>query len=233
MIEENNKLQKIERDENGLIKGLNYIFDVNGKVNWRKMIKLEHLVPMKGIGETDVSKLQDKDLLILLQGIKELADIRGYKSVTYRVLSSTPEYCCVACNIKWISNYEHEGREIEFESIGDASLNSTESFAKLYLGPIAENRAFVRCVRNFLRIAIIGKDEIGVSSAPKDNPSGSNKQVKLLENLMQAKGVRWEHIVDKLKKENTWKDEYESINDLPKDILFSLIERLKKVEPVK
>ena len=231
--EKQNQLKKIERDENGLIKGTNYIFDENGKVNWRKMINPEYLVPMKGVGETDITKLQDKDLLILLNGIKDLSDLRGYKSVTYKTITASPEYVCISCNIKWTPNFENEGREIEFESIGDASLNNTESFAKLYLGPIAENRAFVRCVRNFLRIAVLGKDEIGVSTNNhKDEEKKDTKQLKMFKDVMEKKKITWEHIKHKLKNEEKYKDRYsddwKGAEDLPKDVMFDFLERMKK-----
>lgn len=229
-----NVLKKIERDEFGLVKGYNYIFDEGGKVNWRKLIKPEYLVPMRGVEETDITKLQDKDLMILLQGTKELADLRGYKSVTYKIINASPEYCCASCNIKWIGNYESEGREIEFESIGDASLNSTDSFARLYMGAIAENRAFVRCVRNFLRINIVGKDEIGNSNIIKstDNKSVIAKQAKLLEDIMEKKNIIFNpHIIAKLKEEGKWDESYKSVKDLPPEIILHYIGRLKKYDP--
>lgn len=224
--------KKIERDELGLVRGLNYIFDESGKVIWRKLIKNEFLVPNKDKTEaTDVSQIEDKDLLILLGGIKELADIRGYKSVSYKVISASQDYCCVVCKILWQPNYETEFQEIEFESIADASFNNTESFAKLYLASIAENRAFVRCVRNFLRINIVGKDEVGVT---KNNKKilNEDKQVSLLEKLMEKKKIQFiPHIQEKLQKENKWKEEYKSIKDLPKDIIFELLDRIKKYNP--
>ncbi len=229
-----NQLKKIERDEFGLVKGYNYIFDESGRVNWRKLIKSEYLVAMRGVEETDITKLQDKDLMILLQGLKELADLRGYKSVTYKVINASPEYCCASCNIKWIGNYESENREIEFESIGDASLNSTDSFARLYMGAIAENRAFVRCVRNFLRINIVGKDEIGNSAIikPTDDKNKIAKQAKLLEDIMKTKKVLFEpHLIAKLKEGGQWNESYKCVQDLPSPIILEYIGRLKKYDP--
>ena len=73
------KLKKIKRDDNGLISGssVKYVFNELGFVDWRKMVKQEHLVPNRQkTSETDVNNLDDKDLIILLGGIKELAQIR-------------------------------------------------------------------------------------------------------------------------------------------------------------
>ena len=126
------------------------------------MIRPEFLVPNKQrTQETDISKLEDKDLLILLGGIKELAQIRGFKSVGYSIPSATPIYVMAACTIAWVGNYETNNEDIIFEALADASPDNTQSFAKNYLAAIAENRAFVRCVRNFLKINIVGQDEVG------------------------------------------------------------------------
>ena len=161
--------------------------------------------------------------------------IRGFSSVTYNVITASTEYCCMSCKIKWIPNFETEGREIEFESIGDASLNSTDGFASKYLGPISENRAFVRCVRNFLRIAIISKEEIGGAKNdynPSNTDSPPTKQLKMLEDLMARKFVKFDpHIVKKLKDANQYKEEYTSVDKLPKEVIFDLLERLKKYNP--
>ena len=92
----------IKRNEHGLIvnDSIEYVFDENGFVDWRKMIKQEHLVPNKQkTTDTDVSKLEDKDLIILLGGIKELAQIRGYTKVSYVVVSPSPEYVVTTCSI--------------------------------------------------------------------------------------------------------------------------------------
>ena len=73
------KLKKIKRDANGLITGasVKYQYDENGLIDWRRMVKSEHLVPNRQrTSETDVSKLEDNQLILLLGGIKELAQIR-------------------------------------------------------------------------------------------------------------------------------------------------------------
>ena len=160
----------VTRNQYGLIEDqtLNYIFNDDGTINWRKMVKVEHLVPSRQkTQETDVSKLQDKDLLILLGGIKELAQIRGYTSVEYKVVAASENYFATSCRITWLPNYETGGKEVVFESLADATLNNTKSFARFFLAAIAENRAFVRCVRNFLKINIVSQEELGDASKAK------------------------------------------------------------------
>ena len=50
-----------------------------------------------------------------------------------------------------------------FEDIANATLENTNDFCAKFLETIATNRAFVRCVRNFLGINIVGDDEIDKS----------------------------------------------------------------------
>ena len=151
-------LKRITRDADGLIAdgSVEYKFTEDGLIDWRKMIKPEYLVPNKSrTSETDVTKLKDYQLIILLGGIKELAQIRGYAAVNYDVVSPSSDYVVATCSITWSPNYETEDKHLTFSAIGDASPSNTKDFAKFFLGPIAENRAFVRCVRNFLKIKLL------------------------------------------------------------------------------
>jgi len=232
-----NKPPKLStRNKYGLIEdeGVKYIYNDDGTINWRKMVKTEYLVPNRQkTQETDVSKLEDKDLLILLGGIKELAQIRGYTSVEYKVVAASEGYFATSCKIKWIPNYETNGRVIEFEALADATVNNTKSFARFFLAAIAENRAFVRCVRNFLKINIVSQEELGDAklldegSGIQDNPTSPHV---LLEKVMKDKGISFEVLKNKLIKEKFDNAEaLNSINDIPKAKIFELIDRLKKV----
>lgn len=222
-----------KRDESGLIiqPKVDYLFNEDGTVDWRKMVKQEFLVPNKQRAgdETDVSKLEDNQLIILLGGIKELAQIRGYTNVRYDVTSPSSDYVVATCSIDWIPNYETEGRAVTFSAIGDASPNNTQSFAKFFLGPIAENRAFVRCVRNFLKINIVAQEELGNSKIfeePVD--AGQADPQQLLERVMKDKAVSFEQVKDRLVKEKyDGAENFETVADIPKPKLFELIQRIK------
>ena len=122
----NSPLRKITRDKDGLISdgSVEYVFADSGLIDWRKMLKTEHLVPNKDrTSETDVTKLKDYQLIILLGGIKELAQVRGYTNVNYDIHSPSPEYVVATCSITWIPNYETENKEVVFSAVGDASPN--------------------------------------------------------------------------------------------------------------
>ena len=110
--EEVSTVASVKRDEHGLITEpkVEYIFSEDGFVNWRKMVKPEYLVANRQRAQgVDVTELEDKDLLILLGGIKELAQIRGYSSVEYDIKTPSPDYVVAVCGIKWIPNFETEG----------------------------------------------------------------------------------------------------------------------------
>ena len=68
------------RNGEGLLENANYIFNEDGSIDWRAMIKSEFLYPNKGWFEArsqalpdSIDGLEDKQLLIMLGGIKELA----------------------------------------------------------------------------------------------------------------------------------------------------------------
>lgn len=232
----NNPPKLFKRNDYGLIEdsNLKYIFNDDGTINWRAMVKTQYLVNNRQkTQETDVSKLEDKDLLILLGGIKELAQIRGYSKVEYKVVAANENYFATSCRITWSPNYETEGKEVVFESLADASTQNTKSFARFFLAAIAENRAFVRCVRNFLKINIVSQEELGDAKLIQDPTflqESPTSPYSLLDKVMKEKNISFESLKKKLSKEEVENsDNFNSINDIPKVKIFELIERMKKV----
>lgn len=225
---------KFERNEFGLIcdPSVTYVYNEDGTINWRKMVKDEFLVPNKQVFErrgkpvpTAITGLEDSEIIILLGGIKKLAQTRGYESVTYHVVSPIPEYVVATCSICWIPNYETGGTSIMFSAIGDASVQNTTSFGRMYLGPIAENRAFCRAVRNFLQINIVSQEELNDNPVEKEEDAAT----QLLREVMSQHGITFDLVKQKLIEENvesaaTFKD----VNDIPRFKQFELIERIKK-----
>ena len=222
----------LKRNEFGLLENppIPYVFNEDGYVNWRKMIRPEFLVANKQrTQETDISKLEDKDLLILLGGIKELAQIRGFTCVSYDVPEAGSNYVIASCYINWIGNYETSNVDVSFQSLADASPDNTQSFARNYLAAIAENRAFVRCVRNFLKINIVGQEEVGVKVIEEPGSDNPISPAAVLHNLMKEKGISFDQIQKRLIKDKYEKaEELASINEISKPKIFELIERIKK-----
>jgi hypothetical protein len=182
-VKENNLVgpEKFSRDDNGLLKNIQYAFNDDGSVNWRAMIKDEHLFPNRGWFEgrgkdipSSAVGLGDHQLLIKLSGIKELARLRGFNHVSYFAEKCEPDHVAVNCTVSFIGNYETGGESVSFQDMANATLDNTSSFATKFLETIACNRAFVRCVRNFLNVHIVGDDEIDKSGKPpvvESNPS--------------------------------------------------------------
>ena len=169
-----------QRDYNGLLENVQYVFNDDCSVNWRAMIKEEHLFPNKSWFEsrkkdmpTSIQGLEDNQLLIKLGGIKELAKLRGFKNIKYTFQKCEQGHVAVTCGINFIPNYETAG-EVYFEDAANATLNNTSSFATKFLETIACNRAFVRCVRNFLNVHIVGDDEIDKSDTKRVQEAATN-----------------------------------------------------------
>ncbi len=186
-----------QRDENGLLKNTQYEFNDDGSVNWRAMIKEEHLFPNKGWFESrkqevpsSAEGLADHQLLIKLSGIKELAKLRGFNHISYRVEKCEQNHVAVNCSISFIPNYETDSTCVSYEDMANATLENTSSFATKFLETIACNRAFVRCVRNFLNVHIVGDDEIDKSNGKPMQavaPSAGLTPSSILENQALTK----------------------------------------------
>jgi hypothetical protein len=167
-----------KRNEHGLLENADYEFNEDGSVNWRAMIKEEFLYPNKDWFASrkkdvpsSVDGLSDKQLLIMLGGIKELAKMRGYHSIDFTVTNVSSDYVTAKCQIDWIENYESANIGIypRYTDVANATLANTDNFCAKFLETIACNRAFVRCVRNYLNIHIVGADEIDKSKGANNS----------------------------------------------------------------
>ena len=246
--------EKYARNEYGLIKSVEYIYSEDGSIDWRAMIKPEFLYANKGWFEsrnkpvpTSVEGLSDKQLLIMLGGIKEIAKIRGYDFVHFEVNNMHSTYVTAKCRIGWIANYEScstHGQGVVYEDVANATLANTDDFCAKFLETIACNRAFVRCVRNFLGIHVVGADEIDRSnnnSYSSESPEDADdlsvlKPSGLLEKTVSEKGIKsFEDFKTWLRDQwqsNSYRNEeaknWNSYKDVPAKDCRKLITLLKK-----
>jgi hypothetical protein len=236
----NAQLKNFSRDEFGLLNCINYIFNEDNTINWRSMINKEHLVPNRdafknqkdiNLKEIDVSTLPDNQLLILLAGIKELAQIRGYKNVRYDVIQAQPDYVAVKCTIDWIPNFETSSYEVSFSALADAHLDNTKDFAKNFLMAIAENRAFVRAVRSFLKINIVGNDEMGKTTHVDTEVESSvtaTQPIALLQKTMDEHKITFEQVKNgAIQKNMGGAENWNSLEDIPPLSMFTIISGIK------
>lgn len=167
-----------------------YKYNEDKSINWRAMVKPEHLYPNKDWFELrnkpvpeSIEGLADNQLLIKLGGLKELAKLRGYESVSYEVVKCDRDYVVVKCKISWkVLLDESSPTKIQedycvFEDMANATLENTNDFCAKFLETIATNRAFVRCVRNYLGINIVGDDEIDKSKNKVSSYEGAESTI--------------------------------------------------------
>lgn len=229
------------RSSQGYYANINYPKNEFGRINWKEMIPKEYLVVNKEyfdrVGKpypAEAEGLRDQELLVLLNGFKWLARIRGYNELLFPTIVSSPYHCTVECRIKWIPCEDNDYQTDISSGIGDATPDNTTSFTKFYLGPMAENRSFVRCVRNYLNISILGKEEIGdIKKEQKSSQSESQGLVEKLQNLMLEKKISFENIKAKLISEGlTEASVFTELKQIPTVRVFDLITRLKNVKCV-
>jgi hypothetical protein len=210
-----------KRNEHGLLENVDYVFNEDGSINWRAMIKPEFLYPNKDwfslrnkAVPSSVDGLDDKQLLIMLGGIKELAKLRGFVAVDFDVQNVSDNYVTAKCTILWSNNYETAGDFTStYTDFANASESNTDSFCMKFLETIACNRAFVRCVRNYLNVHIVGADEIDKSKGA-DNSSTieSDSSPVITPSALLEKILRDKHSVDSFDSfkeilRNLWKNE--------------------------
>jgi hypothetical protein len=237
---------KFKKDVNGLLECVDYTFNQDGTINWRAMINREYLVPNRdafknqkdvNLKDVDVSTLPDNQLLILLAGIKELAQIRGYTNVNYEVIQAQPDYVAVKCTINWMANYETSMQEVSFSALADAHLDNTKDFAKNFLMAIAENRAFIRTVRSFLKINIVGNDEMGKTTHIDTEVEPNTlvtQPVALLEKTMEEYNITFEQVKERAVQKNmNGADFWKTIKDIPPLSMFTIISGIKNKNKVK
>jgi len=128
--------------------------------------------------------------------------LRGFHSVSYDVRNVEEGYVTARCDIEWIGNYESANNNVCYEDYANASLENTDAFCEKFLETIACNRSFVRCVRNFLNIHIVGADEIDKSgnrssSNQSDNtPAAVSSNAPITPSGLLEKTLRDKHSVD-------------------------------------
>jgi len=166
---------KFARNRYGLLENVDYKYDSAGWIDWKSMIDPKYLYPNKGYFERanlavpeTIDGLEDHQLTCKLGGYKELARLRGFKSVDYK-LDYLPNGVSAKCTIEWLPNYETSDEPVVFSSLANSTSENCGEFFSTFKETQAENRSFCRCVRNFLNINIASDDEMNKGKT-KDQP---------------------------------------------------------------
>lgn len=122
--------------------------------------------PAKNLVYADVVAKQpvdDRHILILLDGFQEVAELRGYESSAPVSISAGQGIVACGWAIKWLPNEEEPNGKTS-GGTADATFENTGGWG--YLGAMAGNRAFARAVKSGLGIKVYGYDEIGKKDEP-------------------------------------------------------------------
>jgi hypothetical protein len=178
--------------------------------------------------------------MVLLGGWKYLLKERGYISKRDFVHVTNNEFAAITCQIVWAPHEDSGNISQTYEASADSHKGNTDSFMQSFLTTSAQNRAFSRCVREYLNIHVVGKDEIfssndsltkiiedhkgssGVATTPQQILEAlANKNKKPL-----SAGIKWINHnqymdEDQLKEIKSW-------GDIPDDICYKMIAYLNK-----
>lgn len=175
------KALSFKRNDLGLVESINYSFDETGSVDWSKTIPKEFFAPnaswfkeRKKEVPASIKDLEDSQLIILLAGLKWAAKIRGFSSVDFES-AQVSDGCVTKCTISWIKNYESEASRYS-EIASSNSKNCTDSLSNKYMEAISANRAFARCVRNFLNINTVSDVEMDKGSSGEQTKAEAQQQ---------------------------------------------------------
>lgn len=244
-----------KRDDNpnsetfGLIKNIDYKLDEFGFIDWRSLIPKQFLFPnsekFKSLGKevpNNIDNLDDSMILIKLGGIKWLARLRGYESVSFDFVSHDPNPI-VKCTIQWIPNFENPFG-VNYQEIASCNPKNSDDISLKFAESIAANRSFVRCVRNFLNINIVGEEEIFNKNIENDikndeskNSSMSIDPQSIFLKICKEKGMSLDQIIKFCSKsDDSLKDIEKNVNSdasliqhLDPKIAKKLLKEIKKV----
>lgn len=168
MSKQTNKLSRITDPSSslfGLLSDFEYIYDEHGFIDWKSIIPKEFLFvneqKFKELGRDIPESIDDVDdsmIIIKLSGIKWLARLRGYSKVNFSIISQSDSNVVTKCSIDWIPNFENPNG-VTYEEIASCNEKNSDKFNLQFAEAISANRSFVRCVRNFLNIGIVGEEE--------------------------------------------------------------------------
>lgn len=169
-----------KRNDLGLVETVNYVFDESGSINWRSTIPKEFIcintewfASHKKDMPSSTEGLKDYQLLILLGGLKWAAKVRGFRELSFSPVASN-DGCTVMCTITWAQNYESPS--CKYTEIASCNPRNGSDFSLKFAETVAANRAFSRCVRNYLNINIVSDEEVDNSDGKEPSNSPSSTQ---------------------------------------------------------
>lgn len=227
----------MKRLPNGLVEGIEYQRDENGRINWFRMIPSKFLYINqekknqiekrlgKKVEEADPSEMLDTDYVINAQGIRYLLDLRGYKASEITLGNCAPDYASATCRITFIA-HEDEPEKV-FAASASAHPHNTKSWYQNYLVEASSNRAQARAVRFFLGLNCVAQEELGGAGNTNEpeqpvtaNPTG------ILKIQMGKAGKSFNDILEILKSENVDVSKITSVDKIPPNQIYRILGKL-------
>lgn len=206
----------------------------DGSIDWLKLIPEEFIVAQdKSKADIPISELKDNEKMVLLGGWKYLLKLRGFKSKKDIIHSSSKDFVSASCEIVWLPHEDSGMQEQVYYASADSHDGNTDPFMCQYHTANAQNRAFVRCVREYLNIHIVGKDELSKNSIPdfsnesKGVQSVSPKPQQVLEKIAASQNknlssaLKWISEKQELPKEKI--EKIKSWGDIPENVTYKMI----------
>lgn len=230
------------RDERGLLKGVDHPLVNPYTVDWRKMINPEYVVlnraamaklsvDTKLISAEETARLlsevSDDKKIVKLAGFRELLRIRGYSALKQTV-KAMPDGLVCECTITFLPNFETDGREVSYTAVAGASPTNVAPEYSQFLAAIASNRAFGRCVREFLGINSVTDEELNPNEEVKVADAAS-KPVELVKKRCVDAGISFETLLKGLNGQGLSHTDWVSFETLPASVALSALELIKEM----
>ena len=165
--------------------------------------------------------------------------MRGYSELDPKIHTACREYVAAECRITWLPHRDVGMRVEKTGGNAMATLSNTDGFTQAYLCEMAQNRAFARCIRDYLGIEIVSKEEVNAISETGETNANSAQTTENPTDVyatLQAEMDRTKHSFEFIKarlieKQFKGAEGFESINDIPKYKVIALIKKLKTITP--
>lgn len=193
-LNQTNTLDSVKLEYKEAIKEDKYIRKENGDINWFAHLEDDQIFLNqsykteiekrynKPTSELSLKEIDEKYLLISLNGLKSLAKLKGYKSIRLPNFQAQPGFAYAVCEIHW------DDGTIVADS-GDACPDNVgQAPFCYYLSTLAANRAIGRAIRSSLGITALCREEIGVSPVKVENTMSQADPRKSLQDKLEGKG---------------------------------------------
>lgn len=198
-----------------------------------KMIETKHGCSINEINLEEANDIDDSHLILTMRGIKYVARLHGFSEVTYRYPVVQPNFVVATCRITFLANPASGNRVVTFEDSASATRENTNDMGYRYIVETATNRAFCRCVRNFLGINVVTNIELMNDAEASTSLEVEDEQYsgpyQILFNKMESYRISFETLINALVEANKIPADhgYKSLRSLPPRLVFTCLQTVE------